>query len=184
MSEAFPLLFPLDRFYARQEIALPEARRLTANEVPQPYRQLLCGEHDMTPTLEAFHKDRIHLRVLERWQEGEALWRLVALELVDIGRPVEFGAIVIHLSLFPKDAAEVVLEGHCPLGSILSIHHIYHESRPYGFVSVQSDSVINNALGLQGAQTLYGRRNVLKTLDGSAIADILEILPPEELLYS
>lgn len=179
MSAPFPPLFPLDRFYARHEIALPPVQTLAAEEVPQPYRQLLCGKHDMTPTLEAFHKDRIRLRVLERWQEGEALWRLVALELAGNGRPVEFGAIVIHLSLFPKEAAEVVLEGRCPLGSILAIHHIYHESSPYGFVSVQSDATINNALGLEGSQTLYGRRNVLRTGDGSAIADILEILPPE-----
>ena len=74
MSTTFPLLFPLDRFYSRHHIALPNAELVTAEAVPQPYRALLCGEHDMTPTLEAFHKDRIHLRVLERWQEGH--WRV------------------------------------------------------------------------------------------------------------
>ncbi len=180
MSTTFPLLFPLDRFYSRHHIALPNAELVTAEAVPQPYRALLCGEHDMTPTLEAFHKDRIHLRVLERWQEGEALWRLVALELEGTGRPVEFGAIVIHLSLFPREAAEAVLEGYCPLGSILAMHQIQHFSCPYGFLRVQSDSTINSALGLGGEQTLYGRRNVLRTQEGAAIADILEILPLEE----
>lgn len=133
----------------------------------------------MTPTLEAFHKERIRLRVLARWAEGEALWRLVALELQGSGRPVEVGAIVIHLSLFPKEAQEQVLEGQCPLGTILATHHLFHSSDPQAFFSISSDPLINNALQLEGSQTLYGRRNYLRTNEGLVLADILEILPPE-----
>lgn len=133
----------------------------------------------MTPTLEAFHRDRIRLRVLKRWEEGEALWRLVALDLQGTGRTVEFGAIVIHLSLFPKEAQEQVLEGQCPLGSILATHHLYHTSNPQAFFRIDSDTTINEALRLSESHTLYGRRNFLKTQVGEVIADILEILPLE-----
>lgn len=179
-SQAFALLFPLDRFYARENLSIPLAEPLTAQEVPEPYRSLLCGAHDMTPTLEEFHADRIRLEVLKRWEEGEALWRLVVLHLQENGRPVEFGAIVIHLSLFPEEAREQVLEGQCPLGTILATHHLYHTSHPQAFFRIQSHGMIGEALGVPNNDWLYGRRNYLRTQDGTILADILEILPREE----
>src|SRR5438309_1401373 len=75
------LLFPLDEFYALSGRPLPPAAQLKGEEVPEPYRQLLVHDRDMTPTLEAFHGDRIHLRVLERRIEEHALWRQVVLTL-------------------------------------------------------------------------------------------------------
>ncbi len=178
-EEDFNLLFPLDRFYDREELPVPELVAVSPSEIPEPYRTLLCGAHDMTPTLEEFHQDRIRLRVLARWVEGEALWRLVALELQGTGRPVEFGAIVIHLSLFPNDAQEQVLEGQCPLGSILATHHLFHTSDPQAFFCISADATINDALKLTGNHKLYGRRNYLRTKEGVVLADILEILPLE-----
>jgi chorismate-pyruvate lyase len=179
-KQAFALLFPLDRFYAREDLPMPLAEPLTAQEVPEPYCSLLCGAHDMTPTLEAFHQDRIRLEVRKRWEEGEALWRLVVLHCQEDGRPVEFGAIVIHLSLFPEEAREQVLEGQCPLGTILATHHLYHTSHPQAFFRIQADSMIRNALCVGQNEWLYGRRNYLRTQDGTILADILEILPSEE----
>jgi chorismate-pyruvate lyase len=178
MSSTLTLLYPLDAFYARAGWALPAVRPVRGEEVPEPYRQLLVHERDMTPTLEAFHRERIHLRVLARRLDGQALWRQVVLTLDGSGRPVEFGAIVIHLRHFPPAAREEVLEGWRPLGSILRDHRIEHESRPLMFLRVTSDSMMNDALQLTESRPLYGRRNVIRNLSGNELADILEILPP------
>ena len=145
--------------------------------MPEPYRRLLVGFHDMTPTLEAFHGERLNLRVLERQHDGDAYRRLVVLTK-EAGQPVEFGAILIDLSCLTAAAREMVLEGQRPLGSVLALFGIEHASRPHAFIRVTSGPFINGALGLPGPHDLYGRRNVLSTPDNRTLADIVEILPP------
>jgi chorismate-pyruvate lyase len=172
------LLFPLDTFYAERGIRLPSVTRIGGYEMPDPYRKLLVGEHDMTPTLESFHGGQIELRVLDH-HVGEGTYsRLVDLVVIDTGKVVEFGAIVIHLQHFPKHARELILEEHCPLGSILAQERVEHASCPQAFLRVESDTLINEALGLTGDRSLYGRRNYLLAKDDRVLADIIEILPP------
>lgn len=172
------LLYPLDEFYRQDGRPLPPVERVRGDEVPEPYHHLLVHDRDMTPTLEAFHGGRIHLRLLGRRVEAGALWREVVLTLDRSERPVEFGAIVIYLDRFPPAAREAILEGHTPLGTILAQHRIAHDSAPRAFVRVRADGLISAALAAEEGATLYGRRNVLATPDGEILADILEILPP------
>lgn len=172
------LAYPLDTFYDRTGRALPRMERVAEEEVPQPYRALLCGDHDMTPTLEAYHGERLHLRVYEYRRQGAEYSRLVGLTTDRTGRVVEFGAIVIHLQRFPPDAAARVLEGRTPLGTILAEHAIPHTSHPSAFLRIAPDAVIEEALQIAHEGPLYGRRNVLATPAGEPLAEILEILPP------
>src|SRR5687768_804489 len=96
-DEEVRLLYPLDMLYLEVGLSLPRVSRVAGEEVPEPYRRLLVHDNDMTPTLEAFHRERIHLRVT-RWRIDEDTYaRQVVLTLDDSGRPVEFGAIVIYL---------------------------------------------------------------------------------------
>jgi chorismate-pyruvate lyase len=144
-------------------------------------RRLLVHHGDMTPTLEAFHGERIHLRVLARHLDGDALARQVVLTLNDSERPVEFGAIIIHLEHFPATAQAEIREGWTPLGTILATYEIQHTSRPLAFLTVSSDATMNEALALSGPRVLYGRRNILRDASGHELANILEILPPAEV---
>lgn len=170
-------LYPLDIFYKFHSLPLPKVEVIEGEAMPLPYRSLLVGQHDMTPTLEAFHKDRIHLQVVERILEPQTLTRTVVLRLNESNKPVEFGGIVIHLELFPSAARDMILEGLCPLGSILAIHNLPHESRPLGYIQVEPDKTICDALEISEPHLLYGRRNTLWTPDNRSLADIVEILP-------
>jgi chorismate-pyruvate lyase len=172
------LLYPLDAFYVRDGRPLPPVSGVAGEDVPEPYRQLLVHNGDMTPALEAFHGERIHLRLLSRRLDGDTLAREVVLTLDDSVRPVEFGAIVIHLRRFPPAAREEILESKTPLGTILRVHAIQHRSRPQAFLCVTSDDLMKEALQLDGPHALYGRRNVLLDPDDHPLADIVEILPP------
>jgi chorismate-pyruvate lyase len=174
------LLYPLDEFYRSEGRPLPPVDRARGEDVPEPYHHLLVHDHDMTPTLEAFHGERIHLRLLQRKVEVGALWREVVLTLNDSRRPVEFGAIVIYLDRFPEAAREAILAGRTPLGTILAEHRIEHDSAPRAFLRVEADALIADALATEACEQLYGRRNVLSAPDGSILADILEILPPSD----
>jgi chorismate-pyruvate lyase len=180
MNSSLSLFYPLDQFYTAAGLALPPVHEVEGSDVPEPCRQLLVHDSDMTPTLEAFHGERIHLRVLARRLDGDAYARQVVLTLNGSARPVEFGAIVIHLQHFPPAAREEILEGYRPLGTVLHDHHIGHQSRPLSYLRVTSDGVINEALHLPESRSLYGRRNVIRDADGNELANIVEILPPTE----
>ncbi|MCS6775989.1 MAG: hypothetical protein RMJ43_00540 [Chloroherpetonaceae bacterium] len=175
------LLYPLNTFYARRGLPLPPVAEISAAEIPQPYRQLLAGPHDMTPTLEAYHDDAIDLRVLERRLHEDTLTRLVVLIRESDQRPVEFGAIVIHLRHFPPHARRDVETGRFPLGSILARYHLQHHSCPQAFLRVHPDTLMQEALQLSEPAILYGRRNYLLTPQREVLADILEVLPPASM---
>jgi chorismate-pyruvate lyase len=179
------LLYPLDHFYELERLfdppgpPLPKVQEIAGEEMPQPYRHLLVGTHDMTPTLEEFHGDRVDLEVQGWHRKGERFAREVVLRVRGTGRAVEFGSIIIYLDRFPHDARQAILDGHLPLGTILARYNIAHHGCPQAFLKVQSDDVINNALSLEGSHTLYGRRNWLLNEKEEVLADICEILPPE-----
>ena len=172
------LLYPLDTFYRKWGLALPDVAAVEGAEIPQPYRELLVHANDMTPTLEAYHRSPIELRLIQRHLEGSLYSRLVDLSIVGHDTPVEFGCIAIHLEHFPAAAREMILDGHVPLGTILARHEIEHQSSPEAYVRVTADPFMSDALYLSGSPDLYGRRNVLLAPGGGILAEVLEILPP------
>jgi len=172
------LVHPLDQIYAELKTPLPPVQQIHGEEVPSPQKELLVHLHDMTPTLEAFFNRPMLLRVLGSRRRGQEYFREVAIIPEGASKPVEFGAIKIHLDRFPAPARAAILAQHFPLGHLLAVHHIPHLSRPKAFLRVASDRVINDALELRGAHVLYGRRNTLLTHTGESLAEIVEILPP------
>ena len=146
--------------------------------MPEPYKSLLVHRHDMTPTLEKFHQQTIHLQVLARERNGPEYFRNVVLLLDASGAPVEFGAIKINLNLFPQNVQAEILAEKLPLGHLLAEHRLIHSSRPDAFLRVASDDLINTALHLSGAQVLFGRHNLLLDSQERPLAEIVEILPP------
>jgi chorismate-pyruvate lyase len=179
MPTALPIAYPLDDFYAQQNLALPRIEAVDGKDVPEPYRSLLVHADDMTPTLEKFHGDKIHIRVLRRQQRDDFYFREVVLVLDGDERPVEFGAIKMNLALFSSAARKLILEEREPLGHILRDCAVTHSSRPKAYLRVESDELINRALNLTGRHTLYGRRNTHFDTNDRPLAEIVEILPPE-----
>ena len=185
MSDTLPNLTlhesarPLLEFYQRAGESAPELIPIDGEDMPEPYRRLLVHADDMTPTLEQFHGARIHLRLINREETEAAYTREVILEAGEENKPVEFGAIAIHLEHFPVAARELILGESVPLGTILNDHSILHESCPQAYFQVQSDPLITEAFGLSESTGLYGRCNIHRDLQGNHLAEIVEILPPE-----
>jgi chorismate-pyruvate lyase len=170
--------YPLDEFYARSGLTLPPLEQIDGQVVPEPYKTLLVHERDMTSTLESFHGAGVHLRMLGTARKGGDYFREVLLVLDGSERPVEFGAIQIHIDRFPEETRKEILQERFPLGHVLKDHNITFLSRPQAFLRIASDKLINEVLGLHGAHVLYGRRNTLLNPAGESLAEIVEILPP------
>ena len=176
---ALPLQ-PLDELYAHQGLPLPPIEQIAGAEVPEPFRTLLVHRNDMTPTLERFHGERIHIQVLRRERQGDTYVREVVLRLDDSEAPVEFGANRVRLDLFSPEARWMILQEKLPLGRILKEHAVPHTSRPAAFFRVQSDALINRALGLPAGTQLYGRKVTISDPQGRPLSEVVEILPPME----
>jgi chorismate-pyruvate lyase len=174
------LAHPLDDFYSRSDAPLPPLQQIDGEELPEPYKRLLVHSHDMTSTLENYHKEVIHVRVLSSRQQGDDYFREVVLCTESESKPVEFGAIKINLALFPVKARQLIHQEHWPLGRILRDYGLSYSSWPKAFLKVASDRLINSALNLKGANVLYGRRNTLLNAKEQPLAEIVEILPPME----
>lgn len=176
MSAAI-MTFPPRHFQDLIEAAMPDASFVSALEVPEPYRKLLDHRNDMTRTLEQYHGEAIHLRILEAHEEGDTLYRLVLLVTAS-GRIVEFGAIRINLTVFSGETRAEVSSGRKPLGGILNDRGIGYRGRLAGLLSLHADQRFRELLHLENDPLLYGRRNRLETLTGELIAEVVEILPP------
>ena len=180
MNQSEDLLDPLDQFYFLSGLAVPEATKVDAESIPEPYRRLLVHENDMTLTLEAAYEQRIHIRLVSRKAEADVLLRQVVLVLDSDERPVEFGAIRIQLNQLPAHARARVLEGKLPLGRLLQDFNVHHRSQPAAYFAVKADRQIGEALAIPSRQQLYGRRNKLLMPSGPVLAEVVEILPPAE----
>ncbi|MFV1996178.1 MAG: hypothetical protein ACC661_12140 [Verrucomicrobiales bacterium] len=170
-------LMPLHFFYARDGREMPVFRFIPGQEIPEPERELLVHDTDMTPRLSSFHQSRLVLRVWESELQDAYLLRLVLLETEKGRRPVEFGAIGIDLDKFAAPVRRLIEQGQEPLGGILERFEVPHRGNPRAFFSVEADDLVSEALGGSAGDLLYGRCNQLIDPDGLVLADVVEILP-------
>jgi len=170
--------FPLSEFYGRAKRPLPRIEALPGDAVPEFFRSLLVHHHDITPTLEEFHKSRIHLEILSSGRRGGYYFREVVLRLDHDEAPVEFGANKIFLGEFPEEAQELILLEQVPLGRILKDCGIRHRTEAKHFLRVEPDELIARALELEPPVALYGRKALISDLQGRPLSEIVEILPP------
>ncbi len=172
------LVYPLARFYEREAVPLPPVRQISGDAMPEPYRQLLVHDGDMTPTLEAWFYSDIHIEVWSREREEELYRREVLLRLDRDLRPVEFGANQINLALFAPDVRRLILDEYLPLGHILKMRDIPHRGHPLGYFEIEADTRLQRAFRLSRPRALFGRRNRIVDPRGRVLSDIVEILPP------
>ena len=181
-GELLSLLLPLHFFYEQTGKKLPSVELVNGDELPDPDRSLLVHESDMTSTLKRFHGSDLSLNVLRSENSDGYLIRMVVLERIDNGRPVEFGAIGIRLEKLQKSLRDAVIAQKTPFGGLLEEYRVNYRSKPKGYFHLIADSRIADALGEKVKAKLYGRCNELTDLEGFAFADIVEILPSSSVI--
>lgn len=169
-------LAPLVFFYGIGS-ARPRVTFVEPGDLPEQERWLLVHDIDMTPRLREGHGSEIDLDVHAKARIGNYLVRASVLNRRSDGKPVEFGAIGIHLDLLPEEAQALVIEGRIPFGAILERYEVPHSSHPRGFFRISVDARLAELLGATSGQILYGRCNELRHGCGRVLADVVEVLP-------
>ena len=171
------ILYPLSMFRMTREIPALSFEMIEGTEIPQPYRDLLFHDGDMTSRLEQFHGGTIYVDKLHSSSDGRVYFREVALRREEDRSPVEYGAIEISLVALPEDAKEQVLASKKPLGGILNHFRISYSRSPKAFLKIVPDDAIRETFG-PVEESLYGRCNEITGFNGESYARIVEILPP------
>ena len=172
------LLWPLNLFCAHYERDVPEITALFKQHMPQPYRELLVHERNMTPTLESYHGGTIYIEPINVLTDDEETTREVILRRDTDGKPLEYGASRMFRHRLSPEALFLIDDGRLPLGTILRVCDCEHTVRPAGFFKIRSTPFFAEAFGASDAPYFYGRRTALVALDGHSIAEVCEILPP------
>ena len=170
------ILAPLRFFYGLHSADL-HVTFVQPSEMPDTERWLLVHDSDMTPRLAQHHGEKIILDVHARSRLGDYLVRASVLRRESDNASVEFGAIGIHLEGFEEETRRLILEGHVPLGGVLELRKVPHSSHPSGYFKIVIDHRLASLLGGQEGQTLYGRCNELRHLNGNPLAEVVEVLP-------
>lgn len=156
-------------------IGLDQLQWLDAGWVPQPYRDLLVHRREMTPTLEAFHRDTLRLEVLRAAELPPGLYlREVLLFTSRWRRPVIYGVIEVYLDRFDAEESAAIRGGTVPFGRILIRSGRRTLSDPIGFFRYDGAFPFSDL----PAGICYGRYNRLLDAEEMPIATIVEIMAP------
>jgi hypothetical protein len=156
----------------------PRMELVASAEVPPPYRDLLVHNHHMTVTVEAFHHDRVNVRILERSQTDDCYARRILLTKQSDDTVVQFGIARIRLQYCSEPVRGAILEGKTPLGRILIENNVLREIVPMAFLRVMPGPAIAEWFGPQlGLVVTYGRLGAIHCDEKPAI-EVLEIVAP------
>jgi hypothetical protein len=149
-----------------------------ANLLPEPARQLLAHDRDMTSTLAGFHGSPLRVEILQQREDGDTYLREVFLRTRDGNRIVEYGVIAIALTRFTPAQQDAIRTGEIPLGGLLHRFKIPFVSAPIAFFAVPAAGLAQTPLAGLRPSLCHGRLNRLTTPAGEPLAWIMEILPP------
>lgn len=156
---------------------LPAYELVPADELPQPYRNLLVHEEHMTVTVEAFHGGVVDVRVLESRQDGPQYARKILLVHRASGKIVLFGIVVIDFALTSPDVRTAILSQGTPLGRILIENDVLRRIEPTAYVRIRPGPAQLAWFGLPRPQPFYGRLAIIHC-DGKPAVELLEVVCP------
>jgi chorismate-pyruvate lyase len=166
----------LDLFYPTPNV-LGQFVEVDAEELPEPYRQLLAHGKHMTVTVEAFHGCPVDVRVLQTHITDTHYARKILLTRHTDGRVVQFGLVRLNLDYLGPETREEIESQQVPLGRVLIKHNVMREVRLLSLWQVMPGPDLNEHFSFESNQVCYGR-TALIYCNGVPAVELLEIVTP------
>lgn len=170
--------------------SLGEFRRcLTAQEVPQPQRDLLNHHAHMTVTVEAFHDCPVEVRVArtlfseqdhsaERESTNGAWYaREITLHRQTDHAPVQYGIVRLFYELLAPKVWKEIESQSIPLGRVLINHNVLREVELCELWEVNAGAPLADLIKVRTHETVFGRTARI-FCDGRPAIELLEIVTP------
>jgi chorismate-pyruvate lyase len=153
-------------------------QRVTHDQTPQVYRELLSHTSHMTVTVEQFHNDSVDVTVL---RSGASKWeycREILLKTHRAQRVVQYGIVRLHLPYVPEAPRAEILGEAKPLGRVLIEHNVLREIELADLFEVTCGPALARFFHTHVGAITYGRTAWLHCNNEPAI-ELLEIVAPE-----
>jgi chorismate-pyruvate lyase len=155
----------------------PSAVVIPAEDIPEPYHQLLVHTHHMTVTVEAFYSSPVDVKVIATKHHGDEYARKIVLTTRPDSKVVQFGLVRIDLGVCSEPVRQAIVEGKTPLGRVLIEHDMLRRIEPIAFLRVTLSPKMAKWFGVPSGCETFGRVGVIYTGDCPAV-EVLEILAP------
>jgi chorismate-pyruvate lyase len=167
----------VELFYPEPAV-LGRFTEVSADEMPQPYRDLLAHRHHMTVTVEAHHHSPVDVQVLDRKSEGNYYSRRILLTRQSDGRVVQFGIMRVNFAYLSPEVRREIESEDIPLGRVLINHNVLREIELSSLWKVEPGPDLCQCLGISPGQIAYGRTAIIHC-NGEPGVELLEIVTPE-----
>jgi hypothetical protein len=159
------------------ESSAPHFEGVSAEDVPQPFRQLLVHHNHMTATLEDYYQSPLRVVPYKVHRNGEVYGRKLDL-LIPSNKVVMTGIMLINFGFCGTEVRDEILAETKPLGRVLIEHNIMREVTATAFVRVPAEEPLLARFQLAKPKATYGRFATI-VCDGHPAVDLLEIVAPE-----
>jgi chorismate-pyruvate lyase len=166
----------IEVYYASPS-TLGEFHRVSADDVPDPYRGLLAHRCHMTVTVEAFHGDSVDVTVLRSSYHERAYCREILLKTHCTGDVVQYGIVRLNMDLVAERPRDEILEERKPLGRVLIEHEVLREVELFDLFLVRCGPALAEFFGVEIGTLTYGR-TALIYCDSEPAIELLEIVAP------
>lgn len=161
-------------FYDQPE-KLGQFEEVTAEETPEPFRELLAHHSHMTVTVERFHGCNVDVEVIDRKTEGQFYSRKILLNRQNDGKVVQFGIVRLNCEYLEDEPANEIKSERIPLGRVLIEHNVLREVQLTSLWQVQPAEELRQLMALAPGETVYGR-TALIYCNGEPAVELLEIV--------
>lgn len=165
-------------FTQPEPVEVPSYVEIAADDVPQPYHDLLVHEHHMTVTVERFHGCPVKLRVLRHVALDHHYARMILLEREATGEVVQFGIARVDLDCCSEPVRAEILARRAPLGRILIEHGVLRHIDPTAYLRITPTAAMIEWFGMTRPEPLYGRLAII-FYEGQPAVDLLEVVRHE-----
>lgn len=168
---------------------MPRGRFITAEEMPQPYRELLAHHHHMTVTMERFHGTAVDVKVLKAIHDEPFYARKILLTRTGTDQVVMFGIMRFNFEWCDEHIKQLIIGGQIPLGRILIENDVLRRISTHVLLRITPNAEMRRWFGMaeppggDGAAYrehppfVYGRLATIYCNDEPAV-DLLEVSAP------
>jgi chorismate-pyruvate lyase len=168
---------------------MPRGRFISAEEMPQPYRDLLAHHDHMTVTMEEFHHTPVDVKVIRAVRDDPYYARKILLTRTGTEEVVMFGIMRFNFEWCDDRIKELIVGGQIPLGRILIENDVLRRISTHVLLRITPNVEMrewfrmadpaSNAAGNGNVTStfVYGRLATIYCNDEPAV-DLLEVSAP------
>jgi chorismate-pyruvate lyase len=153
----------------------PRCEKISPEELPAPYRELLHHRNHMTVTVERYYGEPVRVRVLDVRHDAGLYSRKILLETSK--GVVQFGIVGIELNALSEKARGEITAGDTPLGRVLIQNDVLTRVEPTQFFRLIANQSFAKWFSIPEGTILFGRLGVIYAGDRLAI-EVMEVLAP------